>query len=372
VAIEVGEGSRIVDLDGNEYVDVLNNYTTLVHGHAYPPVVDAIQQAAERGTVFPAPHAALAALAELLVARYPAVELVRFTNSGTEAAMLAARLARHATGRRAIVTFIGAYHGTAPDFADESPTTIRLPYNDGEAIRTALDDSVAAVFVEPFLGSGGVIPAEPEFLRAVQDSAQRMGAVFVLDEVQALRTAMAGAHSSLGLKPDLILMGKIIGGGLPVGALGGSTRLMGLTAADAPNALIHSGTFNGNVVTATAGVAAMTHLTEDRIERLNENAHWLSAEIEQAGRRMGLPVSVTRFGSIMQVHLTHHAPPAGSAGEASSFTAQLHLALLLEGVYAAPRGMLNLSTVTTQEDLSRVSDAYAGALARLEQARGAG
>jgi glutamate-1-semialdehyde 2,1-aminomutase len=340
VVIARGEGAILVDVDGNEYIDVLNNYTSLVHGHAFPPIVAAIAEAARDGVAYPAPHRRQLRWAELLTGRYPAVELVRFTNSGTEAAILAARVARRVTGRSRLVLFEGAYHGTGPEFAGEGGDVLRVPY--GEV--PSLDDTIAAVVVEPFLGSGGVIEGGGDFLRALRDAARRAGAAFVLDEVQSLRNAFHGVHAELGLEPDLILMGKIIGGGIPVGAVGGSAEVLGVTAADRPDPLGHSGTFNGNPLAAAAGVACLEALDEDAIARLNARAADLEARLAAAG------AVVRRSGSIMQVD--------------SPNPAELHLALLVEDVYAAPRGMLNLSTAMTDEQLEAVAGAYERALSR--------
>lgn len=333
VVIERGEGPYLWDIDGNRYLDVLNNYTSLVHGHAFPPVVAALREAAEDGFAYPAPHPRQLEWAELLTWRYPAVEQVRFTNSGTEAAILAARIARRVTGRRKLVLFEGGYHGTGPEFLDEAPDTVRVPYGEVD-----LNDATAAVFVEPFLGSGGVREAGADFLRALQERARSVGALFVLDEVQSLRNAYQGVHGALGLEPDLVLMGKIIGGGIAVGAVGGSRETLAVTAADRDGRLMHAGTFNGNPLAAAAGVAALGALDEEAIATLNERAAQLAQRVERSG------YTVRRSGSIMQVD----APDA----------AALHLGLLLEGVFAAPRGMLNLSTVTTEEDLEAVASAY--------------
>jgi len=340
VVIARGEGPMLVDVDGNEYVDVLNNYTSLVHGHAFPPIVAALAEAARDGVAYPAPHPRLLRWAELLTERYPAVELVRFTNSGTEAAILAARVARRVTGRPRLLLFEGAYHGTGPEFAGEGGDIVSAPYG----VVPEIGDTVAAVFVEPFLGSGGVIEGSPDFLRGLREVARRAGAVFVLDEVQALRNAFHGVHAELGLEPDLLLMGKIVGGGIPVGAVGGSREVLGITAADGRDPLPHSGTFNGNPLAAAAGIACLDALDVDEIQALNRRAAELARQLAAAG------AVVRRSGSIMQV-----AAPEPAA---------LHLALLVEGVFAAPRGMLNLSTAMTDEHLETVAGAYARALSR--------
>lgn len=365
VALIAGTGNTVRDLDDNEYLDLLNNYTSLVHGHSHPRITAAVHQALPRGTVFPAPHPVQGQLARLLVTRFPAVQLARFTNSGSEASVLAARLARHVTGRERIVMFSGGYHGTGERFADPSDTVTRLPYNDPAALRARVDKTVGAVFVEPFLGSGGVVPAREEFLHAVQESARIAGALFILDEIQALRNHYHGTHAALGLSPDLILMGKIIGGGLPIGAVGGRADLLAQLASLSPRQLAHSGTFNGNVLSMVAGAVSVELLTAAEITRLDRMAARLQEDITRAGKQAGLEVTVTRAGSIMHVHFLA-APPADheSAERADQRPAALlHLALLNNGVYTAPRGMLNLSTAVTSADLDVAAAAYERAFA---------
>jgi glutamate-1-semialdehyde 2,1-aminomutase len=370
VVIARGAGARVWDLDGNSYLDVLNNYTSLVHGHAAGPLLEAALEALADGSAHPAPGMHQLALAEAISTRYPAAQLVRFTNSGTEAATLALRLARHVTGRRRMIMFDGGYHGTAPEFADESPDTVRVPFNDIEALRLALIEPVAAVFSEPFLGSGGVVPASPGFLDAAADAATQAGALFVLDEVQALRSAEHGVQASLRRLPDLVLMGKVIGGGFPVGALGGQRELMAMTAGNRPDALKHSGTFNGNPVTAAAGLASLRLLDAPAIASLNEAAADLASRIEAAGADAGVRIVVSRYGSIMHVHFRDGLPEnaADVRAEPAPAAAALHLSLLVHGVYAAPRGMLNLSTALSSTDLEAVAGAYRAAIADVVRA----
>ncbi|HWL59886.1 MAG TPA: aminotransferase class III-fold pyridoxal phosphate-dependent enzyme [Microbacteriaceae bacterium] len=365
-SIERGAGSRLHDVDGHEYLDVVNNYTSLIHGNAFAPIVEVQIPLLSSGTAFSALHLRQLELAEALRARVASVEQVRFTNSGSEASALALRIARKATGRRGLVMATGAYHGGVDPFHPDAPEVIRVDYNQLDGLDSAITESTAAVFMEPFLGAGGVLPGEPEFLRAVQDRAREVGAVFVLDEVQSLRNGFGGMQSELGLDPDLTTMGKIIGGGLPIGAVGGRARLLELTSPLVPERLEHSGTFNGNIPAVAGGVVALRHLDGARIEQLNTDAALLAERIEAAGRASGMPVTVTRSGSIMNVHpgaARVHTPKAAHRG--LTFRAALHLALLVEGVYAAPRGMLNLSTVLTPEDLEAVAAGYARAFEHL-------
>ncbi len=370
VVLDDGNGAVVRDVDGREYVDVLNNYTSLVHGHRHPEILDAVRRALESGTVFPAPHLSQLELADLLRERYPAAEQVRFTNSGSEATLLALRIARAATGRRVVVAFEGGYHGSVPELADGGPDLVRAAYNDLRGVESVLGPSAAAVVVEPFLGNGGVVPALPGFLQRVRARAAEVGALFVLDEVQSLRNSFGGVHGKLDLSPDLVLVGKIVGGGFPVGGVLGRAELLGYTDPLHPRALSHSGTFNGNVVTASAGVVSLRMLDAGAIEQLNGRAATLADEIESGAARAGVQAVVSRAGSILQVHLASARPTvAASPGSVErQGLAALHLALLLEGVYAAPRGMLNLSTAMTDDHLARVASGYEHAFVRVRDA----
>jgi glutamate-1-semialdehyde 2,1-aminomutase len=247
--------------------------------------------------------------------------------------------------------FDRGYHGSLPPLLPGEPTVVTVPFNDLPAVDAALTTDIAAVFAEPFLGAGGVIPAHPGFLAAVQELALSRGALFVLDEVQSLRNAVGGEQERLGLRPDLTLLGKIIGGGFPIGAVGGRADLLALTASATPGALVHSGTFNGHLAAMAAGAVTLRDLDHAAIGRLDDDAGRLADRITSSGLRAGLPVTVTRAGSILGVHLDR--------------ASELHLALLLAGVYTTPRGMINLSTALTAADIDRVATAYAAAFERL-------
>ena len=295
---------------------------------------------------------------ELLAARVPSVQRVRFTNSGTEAALLAARIVARATGRRRLLMFDGAYHGSATLFLPGSPDVVRVPWNDLDAVAALLGrpgHDIAAVFAEPFLGAGGVRPAEPGFLAAVAGLAGDRDVLFVLDEVQGLRNGFGGEQGRLGLTPDLTLLGKIIGGGFPIGAVGGRADLLELTVASlTPGYVAHAGTFNGHLAAAVAGTMTLRHLDADAISRLNDAAAVLADRIAAGATAAGVPAEVTRAGSIMNVHL---AVPEQLA--------DLHLALLLNGVYATPRGMINLSTALGPGDLDDIAAAYETAFTQI-------
>lgn len=361
VIIAEGQGAWLTDLDGHRYLDLVNNYTSLVHGSAFGPVTDELTALLPRGLAFASPHLHQIALAELLTRRLPSVQRVRFTNSGTEASLLAARIAARATGRRRLLLFDGAYHGSAALFLPGSPDVVRAPWNDADAVAALLAEpghEIAAVFAEPFLGAGGVRPAAPGFLAAVADLARARDVLFVLDEVQALRNGLGGEQGRLGLTPDLTLLGKIIGGGFPIGAVGGRADLLELTvAASTPGHVTHAGTFNGHLAAAVAGAVTLRHLDAAAIGRLNDAGALLAGRIAAGAAKAGVAAEVTRAGSILNVHL-----------DGPQQLADLHLALLLSGVYTTPRGMINLSTALTAGDLDAVGSAYEAAFAQIRPA----
>jgi glutamate-1-semialdehyde aminotransferase len=255
IAFERGEGYRVVDVDGNEYLDFVNNFTSLVHGHAHPVIVQALVEQVGRGTAFPAPHRAQADLAERIVSRLPSVELLRYTNSGSEANILALRLARANTGRERIVKADGGYHGSWEQLPmtrrDEVGTPAAVSdlihwceFNDVDSLRTAVEaagEELAAIVLEPVQVGGGVIVGTPEFFQAARELADEVGALLVLDEVVTLRLAPGGYQSVLGVEPDLTSFGKIIGGGLPVGATGGRREILEATDPRRPDYIGHSG-----------------------------------------------------------------------------------------------------------------------------------
>lgn len=359
-AIATGRGARLTDVDGHEYVDLVNNYTSLVHGNAHPASDEAVAECLGGGLAFASVHHRQLELAELLTARIPSVERIRFTNSGSEAGVLAVRLARHVTGRTKVLLFDGAYHGSAPSVTSGGPGVVTVPFNDLDAAVAALDHEFAAVLVEPFLGAGGVVPAEPAFLTGLQELAREHGALLVLDEVQSLRNDVHGMQATLGLDPDLTLLGKIIGGGIPIGAVGGRAELLRQTATTVPGRLVHAGTFNGHLLAAAAGVATMEALTAEAITGLNRAAATLADQITAAGAAADLPVTVTRAGSVLNVHFTATAPTsAATVPTDQALRSTLHLALLNAGFYTTPRGMINLSTALTEDDLAATARAYA-------------
>jgi glutamate-1-semialdehyde 2,1-aminomutase len=384
-----GEGCRIHDLDGNGRVDFYNNATSLLFGHAYPPVVAAITDQARKGTAFAIPTEPEVELAKLLVTRMPSVDGMRFTNSGTEGVLFAIRAARVFTGREKIAKFEGGYHGTAdhvsisvtPDLAytgeARQPTPVPasagitrhtvddvviLPFNDLEgttALITAHQDELAAVIVEPILGSCGYVPAQPEFLQGLRDLTQRLGILLIFDEVQTFRLSAGGAQALLGITPDLTVLGKIIGGGLPVGGVGGRSDVMAAFDATAGTPKIpHAGTFNGNPVTMRAGLATLRDLTPAAYDRLNQMGGDFRQRVQALCGRYEVPAQVTGDGSLFGIHWS--AEPVTdyrSAARANkSLAYKFFLHTLNNGVFFTSRGGGCLSMPMTDAETGSFLD----------------
>ena len=319
--VEKGEGDRIRDADGNEYIDYVLSWGPLILGHAHPRVVRAIQEAAARGTSFGAPTALETELAELVNAAYPSMELLRFVNSGTEATMSAIRLARGFTGRDVIVKFEGCYHGHAdgllvkagsggatlgvPDSGgvpgDYARNTATLPFNDVEAVRdffAGRGADVAALILEPVAGNMGLIPPEAGFLEVLREETEKAGALLIFDEVMTgFRVARGGAQALFGIKPDLTTLGKVIGGGMPVGAYGGRRDVMKCVAP--LGSVYQAGTLSGNPLAMTAGIETLKIIEELGLpEALDGKVEALSDGMADAARAAGVPLTGARCGSM--------------------------------------------------------------------------
>jgi glutamate-1-semialdehyde 2,1-aminomutase len=365
VVVARGEGCHVTDIDGNRYIDLLNNYTSLVHGHAHPLITDRLMQVISGGTVFPSPIEAQVELAERLVARLPSVDLVRFTNSGTEAVLWAVRAARAYTGRDTIVQAHGSYHGgweqvsALPERGEPTsrgiPGRVRdlvlgVPYNDIGALEALMGRegaNVAAILLEPVLGHT-ITPGTAEFLHAAQRLAHEHGALLVLDEVITARMSTAGCQGLLGLTPDLTALGKIIGGGMPVGAFGGRRDIMELFDPRGELAMDHHGTFNGNVLSMEAGVVSFDLLNEAEITRIDDLGKALEIGLRHAIDEVGLQAEVRRAGSILHID--------------SPLMASIHQSALEQGVYIAPRGQLSISTPMTEGIVAQATERLALAL----------
>src|SRR5262245_17424574 len=321
------EGARIVDVDGRSYIDYLGSWGPLVLGHAPAAVVEAVTEAARRGTSYGAPTPGEVEMAELIARAVPSMEMVRLVSSGTEAAMSAIRVARGATGRDVILKFDGCYHGHAdsllvkagsggatfgvPDSAGVpaalAALTLTAPFNDLAAVERLLEahlGRVAAVIVEPVAGNMGVVPPRPGFLEGLRELSRRPGALLIFDEViTGFRVAWGGAQARYGVRPDLTCLGKIIGGGLPVGAYGGSRDLM---AHVAPlGGVYQAGTLSGNPLAVAAGLATLAALERDDVyARLEALGARMEAGIRDAARAAGVPVTVNRVGSMLTAFFT--------------------------------------------------------------------
>jgi glutamate-1-semialdehyde 2,1-aminomutase len=293
-----GEGFRLVDADGHEVIDLQGNQTALVHGHAHPEIVAAIREAAERGPSFGLPTSAEVELAGHLAGRIECVERIRFANSGTEAVMLALRVARAFTGKSKILRFAGAYHGSYDDVLDEAArgvpagvwqSVVTVPFGDEDAFRAAVaehENELACVLVDLMPNRIGLVEASPAFARLLRAETSARGILLVVDEVITFRLATGGLHAEYRISPDLVALGKIIGGGLPVGAYGGGMDVMAVTDPRAQDALQLGGTFNANPLTMRAGLAALRLLDAEAIDRINRLGDTLRAGLRERGYRV--------------------------------------------------------------------------------------
>jgi glutamate-1-semialdehyde 2,1-aminomutase len=359
-----GVGARVFDVDGNSYLDLLGNYTSLILGHAHPAVVAAVTRQLERGSAFGAPTEVEVALAEEIEARVDSVDELRFTNSGTEATMLALRLARVHTGRSMIAKFIGSYHGTHDWAFARTPgvpeaindLVLDLPLDDIEGVERAIAGrarDLAAIIIEPVLGAGGMRPVGTQFLKDLRDLTRANGIVLIFDEIVSFRIGLHGAQGVFGVMPDLTTFGKIIGGGYPLAAVGGPAELMRAFDARRPGGLIHGGTFNGNPVGAAAGLATLTAMTDARFAQINALGGQVREALAARFERDRVDVTVTGIGSLFNLHV---GQATLDAQDRPAALRRLHLALLNAGYYLAPRGMGAVSVPMTWPDLSGFVD----------------
>jgi glutamate-1-semialdehyde 2,1-aminomutase len=398
--IERAEGCRLFDADGHTIRDFMNNFTSLIHGHAFPPVVDAVTEQIRRGSAYAAPTRSQIALAEIIRDRVPSIEQLRFTSSGSEATLMTLRCARAVTGRQKIMKMEGGYHGSyelaevslvpRPDRCGplEAPLPVPVdasipasvlgdvvvcPYNEPEIARALIAKhahELAAVIVEPVLGSMGMVPATREFLSSLREATRRHGVILVFDEVITLRLGDGGAQSVHGVVPDLTAMGKIIGGGLPIGAFGGRAELMRVFDPDASEPVMHASTFSGNALSMAAGEAAMRRLDPQVIDGLNALGERLRQGFTAAFARNQIRGQAIGTGSLANVHLTDL--PLASARDTLAGMARagrvgqlLHLEMLKRGVASAARLMYCTSTPMTADDVDYAIDAMDDALRAL-------
>ncbi len=356
-----GAGPFLVDVDGREYIDYVASWGPLILGHAHPEVVSAVQAAAEGGTSFGAPTWAEVELAKLICELVPSIEKVRLVNSGTEATMSAIRLARGYTGRKKIIKFDGCYHGHADSFLVKAGSgvatlgipgspgvpeeivanTISVPFNDLDQVKQVFEErgsEIAAVIVEPIAGNMGVVPPRPGFLEGLRELTLKAGALLIFDEViTGFRVGLSGAQGLFGVFPDLTCLGKIIGGGLPVGAYGGKAEIMDYVAPEGP--VYQAGTLSGNPIAVAAGLTTLRILSRPgTYERLESLASQLAEGMLQAAQEAGIALTSNRVGSMMTCFFregeVHNFADANASN--TELYGRFWREMLARGVYLAP------------------------------------
>jgi glutamate-1-semialdehyde 2,1-aminomutase len=393
-----GDGCRVSDIDGNTLLDFTGNHSSLVHGYGHPAVLDAVQRQLQKGSCFPGSTEPQLHLARLICERIESVDRVRFASSGTEAAMNAIRAARAFSGRSRIAKIEGGYHGTTDDVmvsihpaASEAGARSRpratagslglapeatsgvvvLPFNDvagAAAILEAEGNSLAAVLVEPVLGSAGMIPAERNFLRMLRETTQRHGTLLILDEVVSFRVAYGGAQQYFDVSPDLTCLGKLIGGGFPLGAFGGRAEVMAMfDPSHGRPAIPHPGSYNANPISMVAGTVTLELLTAEAIEGLNARGAALREDMEAAFADAGIPAQITGLGSLFAIHLTGQAVRSyrDTLESAADLRHQIFLGLYNEGILIDPRGVGNVSTVIGDAEIASFGVALRSVLGRV-------
>ncbi|MEY3360550.1 MAG: hypothetical protein RL531_269 [Actinomycetota bacterium] len=373
------KGSTITDANGTTYLDFVQSWGASILGHAHPDVIEAVQRAAEAGTSYGAPTEREALLAEEIVARVDSVEKVRMVSSGTEAAMTAVRLARGVTGRSKVIKFAGCYHGhldallvaagsgvatlgipgSAGVTAGAVADTVVVPFNDLAALDRALDEhaaDLAAILVEPIAANMGLVPPAPGYLEGLRERCDRTGAMLVFDEViTGFRVARGGAQARFGIRPDVSVFGKVVGGGLPLAVVGGPAAVMDELAPLGP--VYQAGTLSGNPLATAAGLAVLAHLDDAAYGRLEASAARLADGLRGAFADAGLPMQVTQAGTLVGMFLS--ASPVTNYAEAQTADhdtyARLFHGLLDRGVWFAPSGYETLfpSLAHTDEEIDR-------------------
>ncbi len=392
-----GEGNYVYDVDGNRYLDFMINATSLILGHAHPEIVQALQDQAARGTAFSGPTMSQTRVAKTICERVPSVDTVRFTNSGTEGTLMAVRAARAFTGKPKIAKFEGGYHG-AHEYVEvsvrppgdkldpEGPTPIPeypgqpqallndvivLPYNDLEESERRIRSQagqIACVIMEAVASAFGYLPARPDFLEGIRDLTDELGILLIFDEVQSFRIAPGGAQERFGVTPDLTAFGKIIGGGMPVGAFGGRRDVMALfDPSDGGASITHSGTFNANPMTMAAGEVTLDHLTPDVFRSMDSLGDMARAKLRAVFDELDVPVQVTGVASLFGIHFSgdeiidYRSTLGGDSDMASAF----FMGMMNEGVLLQSRCAGALSVLSTEEEIDTLVDATRTVIQRI-------
>ncbi|HLJ22184.1 MAG TPA: aminotransferase class III-fold pyridoxal phosphate-dependent enzyme [Stellaceae bacterium] len=380
VAFQKGEGQRLTDIDGHVYTDFLGEYSAGLYGHSHPKIMGAAERALKGGIVLGGPNEYEAELSALVKARFPSVDLIRFTNSGTEANLMALVTARAATGRSHIMAFEGGYHGGVLAFKG-GPSAVNVPfpmvmasYNDTEGTLALVEkhkDELAAIILEPMMGGAGAIAADRGFLQALRDASAKHGIVLIFDEVMTSRLSPGGLQEVHGIRPDMTSFGKYIGGGFSFGAFGGERRLMDRYDPTKPGSLAHAGTFNNNVMSMAAGAVGLREVyTPDAARALSAAGESLKERLNKTFAEKKVAMQATGIGSLLCVHFQRGAirrPQDVTAPEEKR--ALFHLEMMQRGYYLARRGYMALSVALEPKDYDgfvaaagTVADEYASVL----------
>ena len=386
-----GKGCHVWDVDGNRRIDCINNYTAMIHGHAHPGIHQAVLRQMEQGTCFGMPTESEILLARELVSRLDSVETVRFTNSGTEAVMMAIKAARAYTGRPKIAKVEGAYHGSydpaeisldpgPQHWGDKTPNpvpyakgtpasivdgVIVLPFNDPQKARELIalhGKDLAAILIDPLPNRAGLIPASEAFLRAIREAADAVGALVIFDEVISFRLSHGGAQGLFSVSPDLTTLGKVIGGGFPVGAVGGRRDVMAVfDPSSGKPALPHGGTFSANPITMRAGLAALEFLDEPAFAHLAKIGDQVRKAANESLARHGVPGIVVGMGSLLKIHFTDRQPTDYRAVYPTPVEASklrlFNQTLIGNGILPSGYGLMALSTPMTADDVQQIDSA---------------
>lgn len=380
--IKYGDGAYMYDEDGFKLLDFQNNYTSLIHGHAHPETVEAVREQIAKGSAYTAPFEKQIELSAILTQRFPSVDMIRYTNSGTEANMHALRIARAYTGKAKIIKTEGGYHGTTDVFEASVDPNIKkagtldqikvipesrgvsenalkdvlvVPFNDIERTRKMIEEhhrETACIIIEPIMGSAGQITPDLEYLKFLREITEQYHIVLIFDEVVTGRLSLGGAQKFYGVTPDLTTMGKIIGGGTPVGAFGGKQEIMQLYD-PREKKMYHSGTFNGNAVTMAAGLATMKAYNQEAVDYVNGLGTLFKEGVLKIYDKLGLNMKISGAGSIYNILFTDkevkNYRDVASAHE--ELNKVLYMSLLTKGIFDAERGMFCMSTAMTKEDI---------------------